>query len=1121
MIQAIGPVEPRDTPYFGLDFYEEKFGAWFFGRETETSKVITNLRAARLTLLHADSGVGKSSLLRGGVAWRIKGLAADSLARHGTARSIPIVFASWKDNPVHELIGAIRMGIGPYLAGRQQPELESDRLDAAIVAASDTVNAGLLIMLDQFEEYFLYRAHESPSGRFVDELTRCINRADLRANFLIAIREDAYAGLGDLFKGRMANVYGNYLHIEYLDRVAAEKAIREPLAIYNSQPGAKPVTIQAELVAAVLDQVRAIDRDVPLGGAATRGDDGRIATPLLQLVMQTLWEKERAAGSHELRLSTLQHLRGVGTIVEAHLGKALNTLDRGGRQAAVDVFGHLVTPSGGKIAESVPDLTRVTGHSEGQVGSVLDRLDQQRVVRSVPAAPERDPLRYRRYEIFHDVLTPAISRLIAVHEEQCRARRLRRLTAFVAALLVVVLAIAASFAYLWHRATTEQAAAESREFAAEAEAALLANNPQRSAQLALMGLGRQDTPEAEDALRNAVPQIQEIRMFPVGSTTPLAMFDPADANKVLSVDQSGSAGIWDAETGRRLVRFLVRGSGSSGSATAAVFNAVGMKVAVGYDNGAAVFDARNGQELHSITVAAPVNGLQYVGGTGELAIAMNSGTEVCLPPYTSRYCHLVSREPAAAIATDPHNQRELAVTGHNGTEVIWTIRGAGQFRRMDLPGSDHYSASFSPDGGEIVTADTDGMLRLYRLPALRPVMTLTAGEPIARSVAFSPDGKLIVAGYSTGRAHVWDASTRLQLAILAGSTGEIEAVSFNSDSGDVVTASDDGTARVWHARPRELRTVFATSTIGGAPAPVVGASYIDDGSRVLAYDSSGRAYVLTAGGKREAVINTGSKVEWTAENKAGTKVVTADQSGSVEEWQAVGTLYTRVHLRTHIHLSGPAYGLGMSGDGTRIAVVPHEDRTIQVINAQTGQLLRTLRSDQDISDVAFSPTGRQVFAGDSNGQVEAWDLPGGRLVLDRPGRPISDVEYDSSGRELVTLTQGASITVWDAPDGRELRQFGVCSSPFSASPSPDGSKIAVGCGDDSVGVYDATTGELLTRLPASTEVIDSVSFSPDGKSIITAVGGSGSPGGVQIWSSALANPSLPAVERIAEHLLHP
>ena len=80
-------------------------------------------------------------------------------------------------------------------------------------------------MLNQFEEYFLYRSREARDGRFADELAACINQAGLRANFLISIREDAQSGLGDLFQGRIRNVYSNYLHLEHLTREAAREAI--------------------------------------------------------------------------------------------------------------------------------------------------------------------------------------------------------------------------------------------------------------------------------------------------------------------------------------------------------------------------------------------------------------------------------------------------------------------------------------------------------------------------------------------------------------------------------------------------------------------------------------------------------------------------------------------------------------------------------------------------------------------------------------------------------------------------------------------------------------------------------------------------------------------------------
>ena len=1118
MNETNGSAEPRDSPYFGLDYYEEKFGAWFFGRETEGGKIITNLRAARLTLLHAESGVGKSSLLRAGVAWRMRRLADDSLARRGTARFVPVVFSSWKDDPVLELAGAIRTAIGPYLAGRPEPELLTDRLDAVIVAASGAVNASLLIMLDQFEEYFLYRSREPTPERFADELARCINRADLRANFLIAIREDAYAGLGDLFKGRIANVYGNYLHVEYLDRASAEKAIREPLDIYNGQPDvSEHVKIQDELVEAVLDQVRAFDGDVAQGrAAAANGGGGRVATPLLQLVMETVWERERAEGSHQLRLSTLQNLRGVRMIVDAHLGKALSSLSDGERQTAIDMFDELVTPSGGKIAESVPDLAHRTGHSEDQAGSVLDKLDHERIVRPIPAAPGQDPMRFRRYEIFHDVLGPAINNMIAAREERRRVRRLRRFAALAVGLLIVALAIVGVFAYLWHSATTAKLTAESRQLAADAEVNA-ARDPELSVLLALQALRLHYTSQAEDALRAALPELQAVRTFREGTTVFSAAFDPVDANKVASADGYGVAWIWDVKTGHR-VRMSLGGFAVTGAAFAVAFNPAGTEVAVGYANGkVALFDARSGRELQSANVfgSAGVNDVEFVGSTGELAIATEQGLALWQPQNRSRCCNILSHEQANTIAADPRNPLEFAVTTANGT-VIWNVSGSGKPRQQRLPQGPWSTndAAFSPDGSEVVTADSDGNLRVYDLAPFKAVMTLDAGEANALRVAFSPHGKRIVAGYSSGRARVWDVSTRLQLTLLAGNASGIEAARFDADGSEVVTASHDGTIRVWHSQPRELQTEFASSSSGGTPNPVGGAGYISN-SRILTFDDSGRLSVFTASGKQQAVINPGTAVHLAALNSAGTEIVTADSDGTVDLWHAIGSNYTQIPPPSPIHLKGPPLIVGMSPDGSLIAIVTPDYSTIQMRSTHSGQLLRTLKAHA-ISVVAFSPSGRQILTGGINGQVEVWDAAKGHRVLGTPGPSISDVEFNKSGSEFVTASESGVVTIWAARDGRPLRSIDACASPNTASFSPDGSKIVIACGDGSAPVFAAATGRQLTVLSAaSAGTVSSAAFSPDGKTIVTAID-AGDVGGVQIWNSELATPSLPALERLAE-----
>jgi WD40 repeat protein len=1129
MSETTGVVEHRDNPYFGLDYYEEKYGSWFFGRESEGSKIITNLRAARLTLLHAESGVGKSSLLRAGVAWRMRKLADDNFARRGTARSVPIVFSSWRDDPVLELTGAIRTAIKPYLAGRLEPKLPTDQLDAAIEAASEAADASLLIMLDQFEEYFLYRSREPTPERFADELGRCINRTDLRANFLIAIREDAYAALGDLFKGRIPNVYSNYLHVEYLDRASAEKAIREPLDTYNGQPDVAHVQIQNELVEAVLDQVRAFNGDGNGGEAraqaASNGDGSRVATPLLQLVMETVWERERAAGSHELRLSTLQDLHGVRMIVDAHLGQALNSLDSGKRKTAIDMFDHLVTPSGGKIAESVPDLAKRTGHSEAEVGSILDRLDHERIVRPIPAAPGQDPMRYRRYEIFHDVLAPTINRAIAAREERRRARKRLRKIAVLALGLLVAAAIAFAVTQL-SQANSANKTAESRQLAAAADMSI-ASDPELSALLALQALHVTDTSQAEAALRQALPDVQEVRTLRNGPAVFDAVFDPVNPDKVVSAGKDGNAWIWDVKTGRRLVRLRNRsGFTVSGTANAVAFNAAGTQVAVGYSDGTVIlFDASSGKELRPIINVGPsINDIRYIGSTGGLAIATQNGVRKWLP---GRGLSSLSQTQATTIAIDPQDPLIWAVaTPYPNATVIWNLHTSPATHRN--LGAGDYDAEFSPNGREVVLADSSGYVYIYNVSTRQQVMQLNASEGTAYTAAFSHNGQLVVSGYSSGATRVWDAATGLQQTTLTGNGSTVYTARFSPTGSEIVTASEDGTVRVWQAEPRELQREFTSSISGGTPNPVFAAQYSPGGGRILVVDTTTRARVfsangtpVSAGGQPVVLSPGGGASVYSARfNRAGTEVVTANSDGTVSLWHASGPGYTQIRLPSPITLQGGAAQYAdFSPDGSRIAVVTNND-TAELFSSQTGRLLQTLNPKHyfALSVAVFSFNGHQVFTGDDNGQVEVWNTATGRemRVLGKPGPAINDVEFNKSGNEFVTASDGGIVTIWNGRNYRQVRSINACPSPSTASFSPDGSTIVVACGNGGAPVFATATGQQLTLLEgANVGEVNSAAFSPDGKNIVTTFDADNM-GGVRIWSSGLATTSLPALERLAE-----
>jgi CHASE2 domain-containing sensor protein len=448
------------APYVGLDYFLEEDTGLFFGRDAERKQIIGNLRASRLTLLYAESGVGKSSLLRAGVSARIRQLAARSVEERGSARYVPVVFSAWGGDPTEGLITELEASVRPLVGEDATLALRHDALEHAIEDITETFDATPLLILDQFEEHFLYERDDGDG--FDDDLARCVNRRDLRANFLFSVREDAYSLIGQRFKARIPNVYGNYLHLDFLDERAARDAVLEPVNAFNArQPnGAPRFEVEPELVDAVLEQVRRGRLAMGEGGAPDVGATGpaRVETAYLQLVMKRLWDEEVTAGSTRLRLETLSRLGGADTIVRGHLDDVMVELPDDERDAAAAAFRFLVTSSGRKIALSSQELSEFSEADAAPLETALDHLESERILRPVPS-PE--PGGEARHEIYHDVLAPAILDWRRRHVEQRterrlvqareRARRLevrnRRLAAVVIALTAIAVALAL---YVWN-----------------------------------------------------------------------------------------------------------------------------------------------------------------------------------------------------------------------------------------------------------------------------------------------------------------------------------------------------------------------------------------------------------------------------------------------------------------------------------------------------------------------------------------------------------------------------------------------------------------------------------------------------------------------------------------------
>ena len=180
-------------PYLGLAPYSEKEALFFFGRERERRVITDNLLARRLTLVLGESGVGKSSLLSAGVSSDLRWLARENLDATGKPGHAALVFKEWKGDPVAGLKQCAEEAVkGAFFGLPVETVSQSLPLAETLGLWADRVGGSLLIILDQFEEYFMYNGQESGDGTFAAEFPRLLNSRYAKVSFLISIRSDAH-----------------------------------------------------------------------------------------------------------------------------------------------------------------------------------------------------------------------------------------------------------------------------------------------------------------------------------------------------------------------------------------------------------------------------------------------------------------------------------------------------------------------------------------------------------------------------------------------------------------------------------------------------------------------------------------------------------------------------------------------------------------------------------------------------------------------------------------------------------------------------------------------------------------------------------------------------------------
>lgn len=1111
----------EDCPYVGLCYFDEKHARFFFGRESDAELIAANVLSCGIMVLHGPSGVGKSSVLGAALPAALQQITPGALiipyrrwdagfyqfllqeAQQQTAQALTTLRRRAAAGGDDALIARPYPGIADHdqppppvaLTPATVPGAVTDgpqvllhppagtpaSLEAVAQAWDRAADTPLVFVFDQFEQYFTGQdfGRTREDEQFEVDLARIVRLRDVQCHVMLSIREDALFELNRL-RARIPNILARSLKLDFLDREAAEEAIEGPLRVWLGEHGdrAGPTRAAGDLVASLIAQV------------ARPGGDSRIDTPYLQLALKRLWQTEKRQGSPELRLATLDGLRGANGIAERHFQDTIKELPDDHRRLCSVIFDRMVTPSGMKIALTAHDLAQMSGEDEHEVGVVLEHLADSRsfIIHKVSSPqPGGAPL----FEIFHDVLARPIrdwiasehervkqekklaeerqlaeeerhrqqeelerQRIEAEREQQrhreelarqqqqtARERQMKR-RYFALAVFSSVVAVAAlaafGFALSSHR---DAAAKQGRMLAKQAEQELKAGDGRTALLLALAALPQQtglvtnltawlnwpDRAFARSVLDHALASPVGLVLPSVSGRLTLATFAP-DGRSVVTGSEQGVIELWPGNA----VAHLLSGGEKATQPPPLVFRHADRSRIMSID-----FDA-SGDRL----VSSDSDGNVYLW-------------DATYPKAPLKHWDASERPVVAALG--PDGTLVATASFGDGKPALWHPLGGPDFpgpEMVPVPWQTAHkygvtSIAFDTSGERLVTTSFDGTAAVWRVTDGKLLQAFSHGGPPLLSARFSRDGRRLATGAWDGSVRIWALSPQATSApcrakkqpcfvedwaekvplLTLDHPDAVASLAFDASGRQIVTASMDGAARVWDvASGTLLRRLQGPAEVAGRN---VSAAVSPDGGTVLATFTQRSAYF------------------WPL--------------------QPAGSLPSVPQLPVR------PLALAADVDARRIAVA--DDTMLKVSDAATGEILRQIPLDHPPLAVAMSPGG--VFVAVASGRVVGlWSIDGeapARRALPDCGSLVLSVAYDPVGQRLVTGYQDGSVRLWQA-NGDPL--FGTddrgCSAPlfapvngrrpakrspvFATAFSGDGSEVLAGSFDGRLRFADAATG---------------------------------------------------------------
>ena len=231
-----------DSPFVGPRPFEKEDSDRFFGRTRETEELLSLIIAHRAVLVYAQSGAGKSSLLRAGVIKRLEE------QQYQVLRSARVHGLLPNDVPPESVQNifvyhALQYWAATLPSGQSIKDHAKTTLSeflkplVAAPAAGEESSPPLIVIFDQFEEFFTTNQHRWQERRpFFDQLAQALH--DLPTMKVVFVMREEYIAQLEPFAELLPEKLRPRMHLERLRGNAARYAVVKPFQ--NMGPFLRP-----------------------------------------------------------------------------------------------------------------------------------------------------------------------------------------------------------------------------------------------------------------------------------------------------------------------------------------------------------------------------------------------------------------------------------------------------------------------------------------------------------------------------------------------------------------------------------------------------------------------------------------------------------------------------------------------------------------------------------------------------------------------------------------------------------------------------------------------------------------------------------------------------------------